>query len=63
MQHLRSFTTDLRTRLRADDDGFTTAELLGNAALGVLALVVIWGLLRTLGVDLVEMIRAQLLAG
>ena len=35
----------------------TTAELLGNAALGVLALVVIWGLLQQLGVDIVDWIR------
>ena len=41
--------------------GMTTAELLGNAALGVLALVVIWGLLQTLGVDIVHWIRGQLL--
>ena len=39
----------------------TTAELLGNAALGVLALVVIWGLLQTLGVDIVNSMRGQLL--
>ena len=37
--------------------GMTTAELLGNAALGVLALVVIWGLLQTLGVDIVNWMR------
>jgi hypothetical protein len=30
---------------RLDEEGFTTAELLGNAALGVLALVVIWNLI------------------
>ncbi|MFM8237027.1 MAG: hypothetical protein ACKOBG_04620 [Actinomycetota bacterium] len=41
--------------------GMTTAELLGNAALGVLALVVIWGLLQTLGVDIVRMIRGAVL--
>ena len=41
--------------------GMTTAELLGNAALGVLALVVIWGLLQTLGVDIVNWMRGQLL--
>ena len=29
-----------------DEAGMTTAELFGNAALGVLALVVIWGLLQ-----------------
>jgi hypothetical protein len=44
-----------------DEAGMTTAELLGNAALGVLALVVIWGLLQALGVDIVNWIRGQLL--
>jgi len=39
----------------------TTAELLGNAALGVLALVVIWGMLQALGVDIVNWMRGQLL--
>lgn len=53
----------LRDRLVAEEDGFSTAELLGNAALGVVALVVIWGLLRTLGVDVVEMIRSQIMSG
>ena len=43
------------------ETGMTTAELLGNAALGVLALVVIWGLLQALGVDIVNWIRGQLL--
>lgn len=46
---------------KGDDAGMTTAELLGNAALGVLALVVIWGLLQTLGVDIVRMIRGAVL--
>lgn len=45
----------------ADERGMTTAELLGNAALGVLALVAIWGLLQTLGVDIVRMIRGAVL--
>ena len=49
-------------RFRQDSEaGMTTAELLGNAALGVLALVVIWGLLQTLGVDIVNWMRGQLL--
>ena len=43
------------------EEGMTTAELLGNAALGVLALVVIWGLLQALGVDIVNWMRGQLL--
>ena len=38
----------------------TTAELLGNAALGVAALVAIWAVLQTLGLDVVDWIRSQL---
>ena len=44
-----------------NEDGLTTAELLGNAALGVLALVAIWALLQQLGLDIVEWIRGQLI--
>ena len=50
----------LRSRTRSEA-GMTTAELLGNAALGVLALVVIWGLLQTLGVDIVRSLRDALI--
>ena len=50
----------LRAR-RGSEAGMTTAELLGNAALGVLALVVIWGLLQTLGVDIVRSLRDALI--
>jgi hypothetical protein len=46
--------------MKRNEDGMTTAELLGNAALGVLALVVIWGLLQALGVDIVNMMRSAL---
>lgn len=42
------------------DDGFSTAELLGNAALGIAALVVIWQGLSGLGADLLTQIRASL---
>ncbi|MBW3601630.1 MAG: hypothetical protein KY434_02890 [Actinobacteria bacterium] len=45
------------------DGGFSTAELLGNAALGVAALIVIWALLQGLGADVVDWIRGQLLSG
>jgi len=44
-----------------DEAGMTTAEMLGNAALGVLALVVIWGAPQALGVDIVNMIRDSLI--
>lgn len=51
-------------RLRAvlaDESGFGTAELLGNAALGVAALMVIWAMLEGLGADVVDWIRDQIL--
>lgn len=61
VRHLNHSIATLGRRLREEESGFSTAELLGNAALGVVALVVIWGLLQALGVDLVAMIRDQLL--
>ncbi len=50
---------------RADESdhgeaGMATAELLGNAALGIGALVVIWALLRQLGVDVVGWMGEQI---
>ncbi|HEX9467146.1 MAG TPA: hypothetical protein VGA11_01935 [Acidimicrobiia bacterium] len=47
--------------LLAADAGMTTAELLGNAALGIAALVAIWAVMQTLGLDVVTWIRGQLL--
>ena len=49
--------------LRTDDRGLNTAELMGNAALAIAALVVIWGALQALGVDIVGWIRTSLLGG
>ena len=43
-----------------DPDGFTTAELLGNAALAIAALVAIWGVLRLMGLNIVTMITNKL---
>ena len=42
------------------ESGMTTAELLGNAALGIAALVAIWAVMQTLGLDVVDWIRGQL---
>jgi len=42
------------------EEGMTTAELLGNAALGIAALVAIWAVLQTLGLDVMNWIRGQL---
>jgi hypothetical protein len=47
-------------RSRESEDGMTTAELLGNAALGIAALVAIWAVLQALGLDVVNWIRGQL---
>ena len=49
------------SRLRGEE-GMTTAELLGNAALGIAALVAIWAVLQTLGLDVVDWIRGQLIS-
>jgi hypothetical protein len=51
------------TALKEDDSGLNTAELMGNAALAIAALVVIWAALQALGVDVVGWIRGQLLGG
>jgi hypothetical protein len=40
--------------------GFSTAELLGNAALGVAALVAIWALLSTVGTGVMTFISNAL---
>ena len=40
-----------------DPRGFSTAELLGNAAMAIGALVVIWGMLRLMGVNLLTEIQ------
>lgn len=51
---------EARVKRITQDDGMTTAELLGNAALGIAALVAIWAVLQTLGLDIVNWIRGQL---
>jgi hypothetical protein len=53
-------TTASHRRVR-DESGMTTAELLGNAALGVAALVAIWFGLQTLGLDILDWIRDSVL--
>lgn len=64
MSHLHQLTlraAEAVSRLHEDEDGFSTAELLGNAALGIVALVVIWAALQQLGVDVIGFIRTQLI--
>jgi len=55
--------TEILRAMREDDRGLNTAELMGNAALAIAALVVIWGALQALGVDIVSWIRTSLIGG
>lgn len=43
-----------------NEEGMTTAELLGNAALGVAALVAIWVVLQQIGLDVMDFIRSSI---
>ena len=54
------FVESTKERLIDEEEGLSTAELLGNAALAIGALVIIWGLLQALGVDIVNWIREQI---
>ncbi len=56
---LLGFLGDGLIRAHKDEDGLSTAELLGNAALAIGALVVIWGVLEAAGVEIVGWIRDQ----
>lgn len=51
----------LLRQLIRDDRGLSTAELLGNAALAIAALVAIWAVLQQLGLDVVSWIRGQVI--
>ncbi|HEY1740456.1 MAG TPA: hypothetical protein VGI86_17215 [Acidimicrobiia bacterium] len=50
-----------RLEARHDQRGMATAELLGNAALGIAALVVIWGALQALGLNIVSWITSKVI--
>jgi hypothetical protein len=50
-------------QVKNDERGLSTAELLGNAALAIAALVVIWAALEALGLEVVEWIRDQIMGG
>lgn len=52
---------DTINRFHRDESGLSTAELLGNAALAIVALLVIWGALEALGVNIVEWIGDQVM--
>ncbi len=52
---MRAYVADLHE----GEDGFSTAELLGNAALGIVALVAIWAGLSAIGVDVMTLVRNE----
>lgn len=63
MQELIGRLARMIEKAHRDERGLNTAELMGNAALAIGALVVIWAALQVLGVDVVNWIRSQLLTG
>lgn len=56
---LLAYIESTRHRLVSEEDGLSTAELLGNAALAIGALVIIWGALEVAGVNIVGWIEDQ----
>jgi hypothetical protein len=56
---LLGFVESVKERLLTNDEGLSTAELLGNAALAIGALVIIWGALEVAGVNIVGWIEDQ----
>ena len=62
MQEILGYVTRIIERAHEDERGLNTAELMGNAALAIAALVVIWGALEALGLDVVQWIRDELLS-
>ena len=60
IDEMRDGVRALLRRVHEDERGLNTAELLGNAALAIAALVIIWGALQALGVDVVAWIGDQI---
>lgn len=48
-------------RIHHDERGLNTAELLGNAALAIVALVAIWFALKEAGLDIVDTITDRIM--
>ena len=48
-------------RLHRDQRGLNTAELLGNAALAIVALVAIWYALREAGLDIIDTLTDRIM--
>lgn len=58
---MKSIKTEVKSLARNfNEHGMTTAELLGNAALAIAALVGIWVLLQQIGIDVMDYIRSSI---
>lgn len=57
---MAAFLENALDRIRREERGLNAGQLLGNLALGVVALLAIWAALRVLGIDIVEVIREGL---
>lgn len=49
-------------RMYRDERGLNTAELLGNAALAIVALVAIWYALRQAGLDIIDTLTDRIMS-
>lgn len=49
-------------RMHRDERGLNTAELLGNAALAIVALVAIWYALRQAGLDIIDTLTDRIMS-
>jgi hypothetical protein len=58
---MRETTVNRWVELHRDERGLNTAELLGNAALAIIALLAIWAALEAAGVNIVQWIEDQLI--
>lgn len=55
--HAQAVLTRALDRIKSDERGLNTAELLGNAALAIVALVAIWAALQALGINIIGLIE------
>lgn len=51
----------MATRAHREERGLNTAELLGNAALAIVALVAIWYALREAGLDIIDTLTDRIM--
>ncbi len=61
MPWILSVIAERLRRCHRDERGMNTAELMGNAALAIVALVAIWGALQAAGLNVVGWIETTLL--